>query len=279
MTILCRQTALILISFFPLAALAQVTVAPTSLHIDDNIGITSIYLNNTSESSIEVNISFEFGYPGSDSTGNLRMIADSGEIKSRYDLGDNLRAFPKAMVLGPYEQQTVRVQARPMNDRPDGVYFTRLIVTTQSIAEDVETVMDEEGIETRINYVLRQNIPVFFRKGAVTTDLQVQKVDLQQEEGKLVAIATLLPNGNAPYSGSVEAFLRNSNGEIVAQQQQSVVAYFEVLRRVELMLPEGGLPPGVYTLEMHYQTRRRDISASDLVQAPPVKYTMNVTIE
>lgn len=263
----------------PFYIIAQVSLSPTSVFITDAVGIESLNISNTSETAQEVQISFEFSYPGYDEIGNLTMVDNDTTKAAIYDLSSTIRAFPRTFIIQPGGQQTVRLQVLPLKDTSDGVYWTRVIVTSTPPSADIETIDVGGGVGTKIGYVFKQNVPVFYKKGTVTTGLQVLKVEAGLEESKLVAVAHLLPQGNAPFNGSVQAYLRNSNGKVVAEQFTTTVVYFEALRRVELMLPEEGLPAGEYTLELNYETQRRDIPSSDLVQAPPVKHSVVVTIE
>lgn len=263
----------------PLLAFSQVSLSPTSVFITDAVGIESLNISNTSETAQEVQISFEFSYPGYDETGNLTMVDNDTAKAAIYDLSTKIRAFPRTFIVQPGGQQTVRLQVLPLKDKADGVYWTRVIVTSSVPSADIETIDVGGGVGTKIGYVFKQNVPVFFKKGTVTTGLKVLKVETSLEDGKLVAVTRLLPQGNSPYNGSVQAYLHNSKGKVVAEQQTTTVVYFEALRRVELMLPEEGLPAGEYTLELNYETQRRDIPSSDLVQAPPVKHSVVVTIE
>ncbi len=269
-----------IISFFlvPFFTGAQVTLLPTSVFMTETPGVESLNIYNNTGAGQEVRISFAFAWLGNDEEGRLQMIEDSAEIAGSYDISGRIRAFPRTFVLPPQGQQTVRLQVLPLRDRPDGVYWTRVIVTSRAAAADIEKVDWGDGIGTRISYVFRQNIPVFYRKGVAHTGLQVLDVRTITEDGKLVALTRLNPTGNAPYNGSVTARLCNPVGEVVAEQRTACVVYFDALRRIELSLPADGLPYGLYTLELLYETKRRDALPGDLVQAPPVKVFREVML-
>jgi hypothetical protein len=263
----------------PYPGSAQVSLAPVALFIPDKTNVTSLYVNNNSQVAQEISVSLEFAYPGSDKQGNMINVTNDTINEQRYGLTANLRIFPRQFLLQPGAQQVVRLQVRPMQNKPDGVYWSRVIVSSQSAAKDIDTVKVADGIVTKINYVFKQDIPVFYLKGKVSTGLTPCAVTTSVENGKMVAIAKLTPTGNAPWNGSVKVRLLNSSGKEVAVNQQPIVAYFEVLRRIELSLPKEGLAFGKYSLEFTYETKRIDISASDLVQAKPVKQSITVEIQ
>jgi hypothetical protein len=258
---------------------AQVSLSPTAIFIKDQTNVASLYVTNNSKVAQEIGIAFEFAYPGSDERGNMITVTNDSVSSIRFELTSSIKAFPRQVVLQPGGQQIIRLQVRPRQDRPDGVYWTRLILSSQSAATDIDTVRAAQGIGTKINYVLKQNIPVFYLKGKVTTGLTVGTVNTSVEKGKLVAVSRLTPSGNAPFNGSVTARLINGTGKEVAVQKQTMIAYFEVLRRIELTLPSSGLTTGKYTLDFTYETKRSDIPFEDLVQAKSVKKSVTVEIE
>jgi hypothetical protein len=253
---------------------AQVTLLPTSVYISDGLGVGSLEISNDTGARQEVSIGFGFAYPGSDEEGHLVMISDDEEAALRYGIDGQIRAFPRSFLLPPGGRQTVRLQVRPLHDRPDGVYWTRVIVTSRTAAEDVDKVEVSEKVGTRIHYVFKQNIPVFFKKGKVSTGLEITGAETEVKSDRLVVTCGLRPTGNAPFNGSVDAILRNSSGQVITRRHTTAVVYFESLRRLELPFPDVVPDQGNYFLELIYRTKRRDIPPSDLVQAPPVHYTV-----
>ncbi len=260
-------------------AQTQVSLSPTSVFINDNTNIESLNISNRGDGQVEVNVRFEFSYPGYDDHGNMISITNDSLAAQRYSLTDNLRVFPRSFVIQPRGQQVVRLQVRPMREKPEGMYWARIIVSSNAPAADIETVTAAEGVGTRVNFVFNQNIPVYYSKGNVITGLDIINVKAYQEIDQLVSIVRLKPTGNSPYNGSVTAMIRDNNGQVVAEHQTINVVYFEALRRVAIPFPDKGLPPGNYSLELMFETRRRDISPSKLVQAQPVSYIIPVQLK
>jgi P pilus assembly chaperone PapD len=258
---------------------AQISLAPTSIFITDQTNIASLYVSNNSQVAQEMSVSFEFSYPGSDNEGNMVTVTNDSACASRYGLTGSMKVFPRQFVLQPGKQQVVRLQVRPSPGKPDGVYWSRVIVSSQTAAKDLDTVKITKGIGTKINYVFKQNIPAFYLKGKVSTGLMPGSVTTSQEKDKLIAIVQVKPTGNAPFNGSVTARLLNGSGKEVIKQQQTLVAYFDAFRRIELPMPATGVTPGKYTLELVYETKRSDIPPTDLIQAKPVKNSVSVEIK
>jgi len=259
--------------------IGQVSLAPTSLYIHDQTGVASLYVTNNSNEDQEIVISLEFSYPGSDNNGNMKTISDDQTAATRYGITDYLRVFPKQFILKPGGQQTVRLQSKPLSDKPDGVYWTRVIVSSNTAAKDLGSLQAAEGIGTRINYVFKQNIPAFYIKGKATTGLIPGDISTSVEERKLVAVASLRPTGNSPFNGTVTARLIDNSGKEIMTHKQTIVAYSEVLRRIEMDLPDKGLNPGTYKLDLTYETVRADIPSYDLVQGAPAMQSVEVQVK
>lgn len=260
-----------LMLFFSWSAVSQVSVAPTVIIIDDQTGVASLQVNNSPDAAKEIQISFDFGYPAGDSLGNVLMVYGDSLNSIKYGLDANLRVFPKSFILQPGAQQTVRLQVKPMASKADGTYWTRLVVNSSQAAQDIETVKVTEGVGTQINYVFKQNIPVLYTKGNVTTGIKVNSVSTERDKNKLNVMLDLDLLGNSPFLGTLHTRLLDDLGMEVQKQQQTLVAYFDVIRRVEVELP-ATVQSGNFTLEFVFETKRNDIPETDLVKGETVTF-------
>ncbi len=274
-----RMLMTILLAVLQSLLFAQVSVTPTFLSIDQRTNLGQIYLNNNSSEPMEVRFSVEFGYPASDETGNTIMVYDNDDKKARHALDDYIRVFPRQVLLGPGASQSVQLMVRPMQNKPEGVYWTRLFITSNRQTQDIERTLDESQIGANINYILRQNIPVIYSFGDISSGLDVKYMDAALKEGRLRASALVAPIGNTPFIGSMNVVLRNQRGIEVGCAYNTIAAYTEILRAVSIPLPEEGLEPGTYSLEIIFETRRRDIATDMLIQSEPVRQTVQLAIE
>lgn len=273
-----RHALLLLIVFltWSVRAYSQVSLAPTALFVHDRTGLGEIYLTNQSDNPQEVNVRFEFHYPASDSTGGIFMIPGSPEVDRTHGLSGHIRAFPRRLVLPPNSSQTIRVQVTPMSDRPDGMYFTRLIVASNAVTPDVASSLEDGAIGAKINYILEQSIPVFYRKGSNDTGLKIHDVAVDLNAERLQLVPRLSRTGNSPYMGTMRAYLYNAAGEKVADTWSPAFLYFDEYRRFDL--PIAGLPSGIYRVDLRFETQRNDMASGDVVQAPPFTYTLQVDL-
>ncbi|WP_113925183.1 fimbrial biogenesis chaperone [Cognataquiflexum aquatile] len=261
--------------FLAVPTMAQISIAPTSVFMDEN-GIASLYITNPSDITQEINVSFLFGYPGNDELGNLIMIYGDSIKDKQYGLGDRLRAFPRTFVLAPQQQQTVRLQLRPDRSLPAGTYFTRVKVTSNNQAPDVDQTNQTE-VATQINFKFDQVIAAFYKNGQTTTGLEIGNVTTSIQDGKVRAIAEFVTTGNSPFLGSISASLKDASEKTVSQKEETVAMYFNGKKGVEVSIPEN-LPSGEYQLELRFETNRTDIPSSDLVQGSPVTKRVLVRI-
>lgn len=256
-------------------AWAQVSIAPTTLYTDAN-GLSTFYISNPAQTPQEISISFVFGYPAHNENGELYMVYEDMEKEAQLGLGERLRVFPRTFILAPNKQQVVRVQVLPDRSKPDGMYFSRVKITSNVQAADVDR-QAEEGVAMRVNFKFDQILAVFHKQGAVSTSLQLGTTEYQREGNKLHVTSVFTRGGNAPYIGSAQAILRDPLNQVVAEQRQTVALYFDSRHRVTLELPEN-LVMGDYDLELIYQTERGDVSATDLVQGNPIRKILRVTL-
>ncbi len=254
----------------------QIAIAPSFVFIDPNSGVGNLFVSNNSQQAFEVDISFLFGYPDSDADGALVMNYEDSVAFKQYALDNMIRAFPRSFVLGPGEQRTIRLQVIPSERRREGFFFTRMKVLAKPQTPEI-TEQVAEGIGTKISFNFEQVTAVFYRRGQVSTGLVVKHLDVRQSEGLLELRPHLKRSGNAPFLGSMLAKLKDGRGNVVAQTESTTTAYFDVIRRMDV--PLADLKPGTYTLELTFETRRNDMAATDLVQAPPLVHTATVVVE
>ena len=261
--------AVLILSFLaPMPAASQISLSPTIFFIHEEEPRARLTVRNTGGTDQEIDITPRFGYPESDDEGSLNMNYDDEEMEAARGLNEYLRVFPRRFVLEPGEFQRVRIQVRPPEARPDGLYWTRLNITSSEVAPDIDSPVAEEGIGTRISYRIRQNLGVFFHKGQVRTALNLDDLQLQREDEELLMAMQLSSGGNSPYMGSMSARLLDSAGNAVAEGEWlfSVFGQRYWPHRMEI----GDLAPGRYRLDLEFTTRRSDVASDDLPEAETV---------
>ncbi len=256
---------------------AQISFSPTIVFIDDQKGgVGNFYITNRAETAQEVHISFRFGYPDSDDSGNLVMNYHDSVAYAQYALDPMIRAFPRSFVVEPGQQRTVRLQVVPGAQLSAGMYFTRMVVRSTAFREEDASV-DENRLGANIGISFDQITGVFYKRGQTSTGLVIHQAEAIHRKDGIDVITRLSRKGNAPYIGSVRISLLNDSGNVVAENRTSTTAYFDVTRKYTL--PVKDLPPGHYTVNITFETQRRDVATSDLTQYHPVSVELPLYLE
>lgn len=260
----------------PLASLAQITIAPTSLYMDDRERFVTMLVLNGSDQAQEVSIDFEFGYLGADEEGNTRMVYNDEEAEGQYSIADRIRAFPRTFTLQPDQRQTVRMTVRNTGDLSEGTYWTRVRTESNPLSPPIEQ-QAEGGVAARINFTVEQVTAAFLKKGDVSTGLQVDGLAVSVDEnGRGTISADLEQTGNSPFIGQMNLRILDHQNEPVAEGRNTVAIYFDTKRNFNF--DAADLSSGAYTAELTFETRRNDVSADDLVQGENVTETVEFRI-
>jgi len=254
---------------------AAVLVAPHAVFISHRTRTAQVELFNTGNAPEEVSVELAYGYPDTDSAGNvfLRMFevppADQPASTSW------MRAFPRRVVVPPGQRQTVRILAQPPANLDDGEYWTRMVVTSREAAPPAGPV-DSGQVRAGLSVEIRTVISVSYRKGALRTGLTLTDFRTGVERDSLVTWFGLRREGNAAYLGTASVELRDARGRVAGEWSAPMGVYFSQLRRVTI--PVADLPRGQYTVQFAVTTAREDISPSDVLPAEPVRRAQAVEL-
>jgi hypothetical protein len=254
---------------------AQITLSPSFVFLNSKSGVGDLYVSNSSDKAYEITISFAFGYPDGDSLGNLVMNYNDPDAYEQFALDSMIRAFPREFILAGGEQRTVRIQVVPGHRKKEGFFFTRLKVMAKPQTAEITTQLDE-NVATQISFNFEQINAVFYFNGNVTTGVEVDKLEVTQAGDVLQLKPYLLRTGNAPFIGTMYARLKDKTGKTLAEANSTTSAYFDVIRAMDLKI--SGVAPGTYSLELSFETRRKDIKEKNLVQAPKVVFEQEVVV-
>jgi hypothetical protein len=142
------------------AALAHaIVVAPHHVFLDPRTRSGVLYLHNAGPAPEEATIEFIFGYPVSDSAGDVsvRLIQDPDSTEP--SMAGWIHAFPRRTMVGPGETRAVRLLLRPPTDISDGEYWTRAVVTSRA-ARVADATSEAGGVRVGLTLEVRTVIPV-----------------------------------------------------------------------------------------------------------------------
>lgn len=268
----------ILICSFGLTTLyAQISLAPTILYIHESKSIGEIYVTNTAQTAQEVIFSTKFSYPKQMEDGTIMMVDDDSISASQFGLDGNSRIFPSRMVLQPGQSQVVRIQVLP-SDKPEGVYWSRFIASASAVTPEVgQTQLS--GVGTQINFIVEQNIPLFYRKGENTTGVRVVDFKSKRVDQGLEITPRIKRTGNSPFLGTLKAELYDSNGDLISEISSSAFFYFDDWSKFTIPIdPEVELS-GNYRVSLKFITQRNSISTADIVSADLIVYEEQISLD
>jgi len=242
-------------------------VAPTTVFLSDRSPFGTFLVSNKSAAPQEVTISFRFGYPASDSAGNVFMNYKDSLAEQKYSITQWLKAFPQKFVLQPLEEQTIRFLIHPPSGIEDGLYWTRLVTSTRPVSAPVETV--STGITAQITFVIEQVTTIVYKKGKVYTNLSVGNPQVSQDSSALHITVPVERSGNSPFFGTIVLRLYDPNTKrYLRESTESSAIYFNCVKRFSIPLSE--LRAGKYDAELTFSSGRIDLPQEEIPQIAPI---------
>jgi len=197
---------LLVVSLFLFSAntMAQgdLLIFPKRLVFDASVKSQSLNLSNTGADTARYIISVV----------QIRMKEDgSFETITEPDPGQNfadknIRFFPRSVVLGPNEAQTVKVQIVRAGELTDGEYRSHIYFRSepekQPLGEDAKK--DTSSISIKLTPVFGISVPVIVRIGESTMDIHLSKVAFQMENDTIPTLKlTVNRTGNMSVYGDL----------------------------------------------------------------------------
>jgi hypothetical protein len=263
-----------------------VMVAPHAVYIDHRTRSGSVLLYNPGTEPVEVAISTIFGYPTTDSLGNIKLVTVESPDSTLPSAFAWMQAFPRRLTVAPRERQTVRLLARPPAGLADGEYWVRLVIAAQAGRVPITGVGDTTAIQVGLTLEVRTIIGVNYRKGPVATGVALSNVRAQLVGDSLITRAKLERRGNAAFVGMIRETLVDSTGavwphrvgdSVVATYQSPVGVYFAMEPRLATAVARR-LPRGRYWLRYEVVAEREDLDPAVVLKAPAVRDSVQVVV-
>jgi len=264
-----------------------VMVAPHAVFIDHSRGSGSVLLYNPGTEPVEVSISTIFGYPTTDSSGNIKLNTLENPDSTVPSALAWVQAFPRRLTVAPKERQTVRLLARPPVGLGDGEYWLRLVIAAQAGTVPITGVSDTTAIQVGLKLEVRTIIGVNYRKGAVMTGVALSNLRAQVVGDSVITRAKLERHGNAAFIGMIRETIVDSTGAVRAQRmgdslitsyQSPIGVYFTMEPRLAIAIPAPGLPRGRYWLRYEVVAEREDLDPKVVLKAPAVRDSVRLVV-
>jgi hypothetical protein len=270
---LVAATAAALLVIAPVVGYA-VLVAPHAVFINHRTRSGQLTLVNTGNTPEEVTVELQYGYPDTDSAGNIfvRLVADPDT--SQPSAAAWVRAFPRRVLVQPGDRQVVRLLAQPPANLPDGEFWSRILVTSRG--QQLALQGADTAVRAGVSLEVRTILALTYRKGEVRTGIRLTDFRPSIEHDSLVAWVGLQREGNAAFLGTTRVQLRDPSGDVRAEWSTPTAVYFRVLRRYAF--PLESVSPGSYTVALDVSTQRDDLPQSVVLPAAPLHESAGIQV-
>jgi hypothetical protein len=246
-------------------AVEAVSVSPTALYIDHRTRTGVLTLYNPGNLPEEITIDFAFGYPRSDTAGNLSVPITREPAPGEPSALAWMRAFPRRLVLQPGQRQVVRVMVEPPADLPDGEYWARILITSRGGQPPIEDTQGDLRLQLHVETTLV--MAANYRKGAVATGLEVDGSRAWTSPEGIHVEVDLRRTGNAAFLGRMRADLLDARGQVIATVWDDLAVYRDVRRRH--LLPPAPGTPGPFEVRISVDTSREDLPMGGALPVTP----------
>jgi hypothetical protein len=265
----------LLLALFLAGAQAQISVSPPALFMNSNNRFGTFIVENKTGEPQEVSVKFRFGYPASDSIGNLSMQYEDTITEAQCSLTGWIKGFPRKFILMPGAQQIIRLTTQPPPDLSDGTYWSRIITSAQPQAKRIDTV--RTGITTQINIVFEQITTVLYGKGTLNTSIEIKDPFIVEDSASIRLVWKTEKNGNTPYFGTAQVKVFDEIGNVVDETIEILGIYATMNKKASF--DRNKLKPGKYVAEIKFITERNDIASDNIIQLPPIVKKIAFTVK
>ena len=254
---------------------AGVLIQPTFLFLNQSRGSIPITVRNPGDTPVEVWLEVKFGYVTSNDTGQTIVIYDTLGTPPQSAV-PWIKLYPQRFRLEPLRSQIVRVMVTPPANISDGEYWARIMVGNQDV-KDAKSAADVGKGKSGITFAQKIGIPLHYRKGEVTTGINIKNVDVSVTQDKIAITMDMNRLGNASYWGGATFSLFDAQRRRVLSMKRDVVVYTNYHARVEL--DRSKIQPGTYTMEVDVSPDlRTSIRKGDLIPSEPIHISKSIVL-
>jgi P pilus assembly chaperone PapD len=267
----------LLLVLAPAASHAQgVLVAPHVVFIDPRTRSGWVQLHNPGSDPAEVTIETLFGYPVTDSLGNLQLRTVDKPDSAYPSAAGWIQIFPRRVLVPAQTRQTIRLMMLPPPGTADGEYWARLAISAKAGRIPVAGVDTGSGISVGLSLEVRTIIPLIYRKGQTSTGVTVSDLRATADSDSIHVRVKLARKGNAAFLGSVRGTLLNQGGTKVGSFDIPISVYYDIDPR--FTIARRGLPAGSYRLLLEVSSARDDIAPEQILPITAVRNSLAIQL-
>lgn len=211
---------------------SQILISPYIVYTDNINKVGNLIVQNESENNYQVSISFLFGYPVSDSAGQITMKYLNVGENSEYSIHEYIRAFPKKFILQPKQRQVVRLTIKAPDTLKSGTYWTRIVTSAVPYSEVIDTT--SKGITAKIRFVLNQVTTCLYRVEPAESGITLDSVILVADSSNTKLKLKMTRIGNSPFIGDLIIKLLDENEKVIKEFTEYIPVYFDLTRQITI---------------------------------------------
>jgi hypothetical protein len=194
-----------------------------------------VNLVNAGQDSANYNISFVQYRMTEDGVFQEITTPDPGQ----HFADKNIRFFPRSIMLGPNETQTVKIQLIKSDQLEPGEYRSHLYFRSlpKQVALGEENTKKDTAISVRIVPIFGISIPVIVRIGESTTTLNITDLKLgKDKDGNNLLLLTIHRDGNMSVIGDISISYIAPNGKVTKLGVETGIVVYtpNPMRRLKL---------------------------------------------
>lgn len=256
-------------------AIADIRIAPTAFYLDDANPSAVVTITSVSKYPVNVRMDLYYGYPHSDSLGNIQIYLDEEGVQHENSCVPFIRLHPGRFMLLPGQTRSIRFIVRIPGTMPDREYWARLVVTSEKRHGEASIGEGSETIAAGQSFGMRTILPVIYRKGDVATDITLLNVKGVRYSDHVRLFVDMQPIGNGAYVGNLLLDLIDANGTIRYSGRQEIAVFDMHRRRIDI--PAARMPSGQYKVRIRFNTDREDMG-NKVIPVLPREYLVTLNM-
>lgn len=251
---------------------AQVAIAPFVVYINPatRYGEYQVINNNTYDTDVEITL--KFAYPTTDSLGKVTFKwEDTTNVQwSKWDMSENIKAFPRRFVLKPNQTQKVKFLMRLPSDAPNGMYWTRIVTKSAPKLKAIDTTDDGKTARASLLIITQYTNLIVYQKGKVETNVSVEGTEYYQDSTYINLLLKLHQWCEFPAWCNIHFKILEESGAEFYSFDDVAAVYNDAVKKVRI--EKKKLKPGQkYTIEYDVTSDRTDIPKEMHTLFPPFK--------
>jgi P pilus assembly chaperone PapD len=262
----------------PVVAHAQAaSVSPQAVLVHERTRLGALTVLNPHAEPIEVQVDLRYGFVASDSASGrtlVRFVADS--LAPANSAVPFLRVSPARFRLAPGASQVVRLAAVPGAALPDGEYWARIGVLGIPVREAAAAPADARALDVGVGIQVQTVLPVFFRKGTVTTGASIGVASARVTGDSLHVAPVVTRTGSGATIGALTIEALDAAGAVLGASTRQLAVYHTLTPRYALALA-AEQAARVASVRLTLTARRPDLPDGLALPMTPVVASAPVT--